>query len=280
MGAVDRRVVTRAEVAQAWRIDNAVRGGHLVRLFPGVYVDAAHRDETAVRRAAAVRYLAGRGALSHTTALDVWRVGWYEPDHAPIHASVPPHVRLRTTKGMVIHRSRGFMPAQRRGGYPVTPLARSIVDSWPLLPAADRVGVVAAHHANADDLLRCLAATPKLTGAAELRRVLALVKTGCHSALELHGAMEVFDGILGLKHQVRVAGFTLDVYAERQRVAFELDGAAFHGDRVRRERDLRRDAILATHGIQVVRFSYARLTTEAASVRREVQEILASRSHW
>lgn len=247
-------------------------------LFPGVYADAAHLGDTAVRRAAAVRYLAGRGALSHTTTLDVWRVGWYEPAHAPIHVSVPPHVHLRGAEGLVIHRTRAFTAAQRRGGFPVTSPARTIVDSWPLLPAADRIGIVASGHADADHLLRCLAATPKLAGAAELRRVLTLVKAGCHSALELYGAMEVFDGIPGLKRQVRLGGFVLDVYAERQRLAFELDGAAFHGDRVQRERDLRRDAILATHGIQVVRFSYARLTTETAHVRREIQAIMASRS--
>ncbi|MFK3979186.1 DUF559 domain-containing protein [Micromonospora sp. NPDC050397] len=69
----------------------------------------------------------------------------------------------------------------------------------------------------------------------------------------------------------------LDVYAERERVAFELDGAATHGDPRQREIDLRRDALLATVGILVVRFSHRRLLHETTEVRREVVAILAGR---
>ena len=41
----------------------------------------------------------------------------------------------------------------------------------------------------------------------------------------------------------------LNVYAERERVDIELDGATTHGDPRQREIDLRRDALLATLGI-------------------------------
>jgi len=78
---------------------------------------------------------------------------------------------------------------------------------------------------------------------------------------------------------VRVAGRTyyLDVYAERERVAFELDGATAHGSPGQREADLRRDAALATMGILVVRFTHRRLVSETAAVRAEVIAILAAR---
>jgi very-short-patch-repair endonuclease len=44
-----------------------------------------------------------------------------------------------------------------------------------------------------------------------------------------------------------------------------------------RERDLRRDAGLATLGVQVVRFTHDRLTLEPQVVRREVLAILRQR---
>jgi very-short-patch-repair endonuclease len=61
----------------------------------------------------------------------------------------------------------------------------------------------------------------------------------------------------------------LDMLAERERVNIELDGATTHGDPRQREIDLRRDALLATVGILVVRFAHRRLVHEADEVRRE-----------
>ena len=76
---------------------------------------------------------------------------------------------------------------------------------------------------------------------------------------------------------IRLGGRTiyLDVYAEVAGIDFELDGAAYHGDPVQRERDLRRDAALfAQHRITTVRYSHRRLTTEPETVRREVRAML------
>ncbi|WP_433111757.1 DUF559 domain-containing protein [Micromonospora sp. CA-246542] len=70
----------------------------------------------------------------------------------------------------------------------------------------------------------------------------------------------------------------LDMFAERERVNIELDGATTHGDTRQREIDLRRDALLATVGILVVRFAHRRLVHEADDVRRETLAILATRT--
>jgi very-short-patch-repair endonuclease len=122
-----------------------------------------------------------------------------------------------------------------------------------------------------------------VTGRAELRVLLDRLAVGCRSALEIWGHDHVFSGrgMPAFERQVRVqaGGRTmyLDVYAERERVDFELDGAATHGDRRQREIDLRRDALLATLGILVVRFAHRRLVHETADVRREILAILARR---
>jgi very-short-patch-repair endonuclease len=70
----------------------------------------------------------------------------------------------------------------------------------------------------------------------------------------------------------------LDLFAERERVDIELDGATTHGDPRQREIDLRRDALLASVGILVVRFAHRRLVHEPDEVRRETRAILATRA--
>jgi len=49
-----------------------------------------------------------------------------------------------------------------------------------------------------------------------------------------------------------------------------MDGAAWHGSQSQRERDIRRDALLATVGWQTLRFSYTRLTTAVEACRRDI----------
>lgn len=286
-------VIGRDDVPALWVLRKAVRRGQLTRLYPRTYVESAilsdpHRRQDLQRRAA-LRFLGDRGVLSHVTALAIWRVGWDEPRHGPVHVSVPLEVRHWSGTGLLVHRRSDVdrLGMVRRAGVPVTSLVAALVDSWPLLPARDRPGLVIdsvlRRRVSIADLERYLALQPRLLDRAALRQVLRLLAAGCHSPLELWGALHVFigPGMPALKRQYRVrAGghsYLLDLYAERERVAFELDGAAFHGDRIQRERDLRRDAALAALGIQVIRFSYARLTSEPDAVRREVLAVLAAR---
>ena len=62
----------------------------------------------------------------------------------------------------------------------------------------------------------------------------------------------------------------LDAAWPEVKLAVELDGAAFHGSREARERDLRRDAALAALGWVVLRFSYRRLMREPDACRAEI----------
>ena len=69
----------------------------------------------------------------------------------------------------------------------------------------------------------------------------------------------------------------LDAAWPDARVAVELDGAAFHGNRAARERDLRRDSALAALGWVVLRFSYARLVSDPEGCRREIEAVVLAR---
>lgn len=166
-------------------------------------------------------------------------------------------------------------------------IERSLVEAWPLLPPVERpesvVRAVSDRLTTPERVRSALTTVPKLTGRAELRVLLDRLAAGCRSALEIWGHDHVFTGpgMPRFQRQVRiqVASRTmyLDVYAERERVAFELDGAASHGDPRQREIDLRRDALFATVGIMVVWFSHRRLVYDTAQVRREIVAILATR---
>src|SRR5690606_4702592 len=129
----ERGLVTRVlapQVVPDWVVEHASRSGHLRRILPGVYLDAAVPDTPALRRRAALAWLDGRGALSHTTALAVWGLADQEAGDA-VHVTVPAAVRVRSHPGFQVHHVAGFAPEPphvvTRNGLSVTSLERS---SW------------------------------------------------------------------------------------------------------------------------------------------------------
>ncbi|MDG4772274.1 DUF559 domain-containing protein [Solwaraspora sp. WMMD792] len=300
-------VVTRRQALQMvprWVLDDAVRAGRLRRVLPGVYVTTELIDDNRggvssiqslapqLRRRAVLAHADGRVAFSHTTALGLWGLRQQPTDEA-LHLTVPVGVGIRSQAGLTVHHRPAFAvgPPQVvvRDEAPVTRLERSLVESWPLLSAADRpaplIRAVNDRWTNADRIWATLDELPRLTDRAALRTLLAKLAAGCRSQLEIWGHDQVFVGAgmpdFQRQYPVRVGGRTiyLDVYAERERIDFELDGAASHGSPAQREIDLRRDALLATVGIQVVRFAHRRLVTEPRQVRREILTILHRRGY-
>lgn len=298
-------VVTRRQTVQTvprWVLDDAVRAGRLARVLPGVYVTSDLVDagrggaspmrllDPRTRRRAVLAYSDGRGGFSHTTALHLWGLR-EQPGDEPLHLTVPSGAGLRSQPGLIVHRRAKLVlgPPQvvMRGGAPVARLERALVESWPLLPVVDRpaplIRAVNDRRTNAGRISSALDDLPQLTDRAVLRTLLAKLAAGCRSQLEIWGHDHVFVGAgmpdFQRQYPVRVGGRTvyLDVYAERERVDFELDGAASHGSPAQREIDLRRDALLATAGIQVVRFAHRRLVHEPQQVRREILAILGRR---
>src|SRR5664280_1211810 len=101
--------------------------------------------------------------------------------------------------------------------------------------------------------------------------------------LEIWGHLHVFTGpdFAHLRRQfaVHIGRRTvyLDLADEATMVAIELDGAAYHDDTLARERDRRRDALLATLGWLTLRFSSRRLRREPGAARREALQTMAER---
>jgi very-short-patch-repair endonuclease len=71
--------------------------------------------------------------------------------------------------------------------------------------------------------------------------------------------------------------FRADIGYGAERVAIELDGATYHGDRTQRERDMRRDAAFASIDWVTLRFSHDRLHGDVEGCRRDSLATLAAR---
>jgi hypothetical protein len=169
-------------------LDHAVHAGHLARLLPRVYVDPARLAEPRTRARAALAYAGPDTALSHITALGVWRLpGGHLA--GPVHVLVDWHRRLRGAPGLVVHRRMDFVSEQPevvvRSGLPTCRLERSVVDSWPLLaPDVRRAAVINAvgdRLTTPERLREAIAAHPSLPGRAELLRLAWLLERGCRS---------------------------------------------------------------------------------------------------
>jgi very-short-patch-repair endonuclease len=157
------------------------------------------------------------------------------------------------------------------------------VDAWgapgelsrPTIRAA-AIEAVRQRLCRADDLQFELGRRPRLPERAEFARFVQLLRDGCRSELEIWGCLEVLrsPGMPPFVQQraVTVAGqrFFLDAAYDEVLLAVELDGAAWHGSRQQREKDIRRDALVATIGWQTLRFGYARMTAEPEPCRRDI----------
>ncbi|MEX5719772.1 DUF559 domain-containing protein [Geodermatophilus maliterrae] len=292
-GAARRDRVTLATSSSS--VHRWMARGDLVLLHPGVLVLADRADEWPVRARAAV--LRSRGPLSHLSALAVHRLVPVPP--GPLHVTVPADRWPRGCRDVVTHRTTLPHDTVRVGGLPVLDAARSLVDSWSWAsmrrrnPQAEqqlpivRRAVIEAIRARAVDLEDVQAASARQRlhgGRPALVDLLGLVAGGCQSELEVFGVLHVLRGP-GIppfvqQHRLVLAGGRTvlpDVAWPGLRVAVELDGAAFHGSREQRERDLRRDTALAAPGWVVLRFSYRRLTREPEACRREVEAVLRRR---
>ena len=265
---VDRKTVAR------W-----LASGQLQRLQPGMYGVPAAALDWRTRVAAAVH--ATGGVVSHRSALALWGLA---PPGDPIHLAVEIGRSGRGTQGIALHRTRELRDSVRKvDGLPVSCVERAIVDSWGTPAGLSRADV----RASAIDAARrrlCLPRQlyaeverrPCLRGRGALLQLVGLLADGCQSELEIWGCLNVLRGpgmpAFTLQHRVEVAGqrFVLDAACEDVKLAIEMDGAAWHGSRVQREKDIRRDALLATIGWQTLRFGFRRLTSSAGACQQDI----------
>jgi hypothetical protein len=288
---IDLTLATSASSVQRWTSD-----GQLVHVLPGVVMLPTALDDPRARARAASLW--AKGPLSHLTALAVWDAVPSFPDSA--HVTVPADRFPRGSAGVIAHRTTLQLPTTIVDGLSVTHLNRSLVDAWSWAhsprrnPSAAaevplvRQAVIESVRDRGVSLagLRAESGVQRVHGGrVELRRLLDLLAAGCESELEIWGVTHVLPGPPTLprwvqQFRLRLPGgrwIEVDAAYPEARVIIELDGAAFHGSRSARERDLRRDSALATLGWIVLRFSYARLTSDPEGCRREIEAVVRRR---
>lgn len=270
-------------------LDARIGRGSLVRVFPHVYRlrESADDDVTALR--AALLHAGSEAALSHTTALAVWGL-W--PLVHPLHATVDQSIKRAGSTGLIVHRRLRFDPRStqcvERRGLLITALPRTLIDSWPLLPAAERrplVLDVSRRGLITADLLRdAIAERPNVAGHRALRQAIDLIDDGCQSELEALGVLNVFRhaSLPRSVGQYRVALPSGPVKLDRAwpevKLAVELDGARHHTSPEDRQRDLTRDAALAAIGWVVLRFTFADVRRDPNTVRARVLQVYRVRA--
>lgn len=231
------------------------------------------------------------GPLSHLSALTA--AGLVVPSAGPLHVTVPIEVCPRGAGDVIAHRSKRRMVTIRCGRVEALELSRSLVDAWAWSHAPRRnsearkeAAIVrqAAIEGVRSGAFRWAALRgesdrrPLHPGRQTLVTLLALLAGGCQSELEIWGVTRVLPGppLVPAWIQQRAVRLEdgrlvhLDAAYPEARVAIELDGAAFHGSRAARERDLQRDSALAALGWVVLRFSYERLMRDPEGCRREI----------
>jgi very-short-patch-repair endonuclease len=228
------------------------------------------------------------GVVSHRSALALWELA---PPGGPIHVTVDFTRSGRGTPGVVLHRSRELRDTIRRvEGLPVSCPERAVVDSWGWPAGLEQTELRAA----AIEAVRrrlCLPRQlvdevqrrPCLRGRSALLHLVGLLADGCRSELEIWGCLNVLRGpgmpAFTLQHPVAVNGqnFVLDAACEEVKLAVEMDGAAYHGSQAQRERDIRRDALVATIGWQTLRFGFRRMMSAIEGCQRDILAVYTER---
>lgn len=129
-------------------------------------------------------------------------------------------------------------------------------------------------------LLALLARYPRRPGVAKLQ---VLLDTAGKPALTRSQAEERFLELVRRAQlsvpevNVAIHGYEIDFLWREERLAVELDGYAFHGDRAAFEADRGRDADLAARGIQVLRVTWRQVTAESEATLARVAQALARR---
>jgi very-short-patch-repair endonuclease len=201
----------------------------------------------------------GEGAaLSHRSAAELW--GMLDPATGAVDVTVPVAGGRHRRRGIRLHRSPSLTDVVTavRNGIAVTIPARTI-----------------------EDLRGCI--SPSLLRRAIRQAEFAGLPIGAHAARSDRTRSELERRFLRLcrRHRlpkpevnVVVGPFIVDFLWPEARVIVETDGYASHRGRQAFEDDRRRDNELAALDYDVLRFTYARVVNEPASVVSLVRDRL------
>lgn len=279
--------ITRAEIR------SRVGAGVLEHVHPKV-LRIAGAPSTPDQEALAACLAAGPGAVaSHRSAAALWDVG---PKTPMVEVTVPLGRRPRP-EGVIVHRSDRAWGATRRNGVPVTEPLRLALE-FGAVATTDEV----------EDLVDELVRQRFLTWSGVLKARIRESQRGRRGLGALGAVIEqrlIDDGVSDSRLETYMAQLAAHAGLPRPRfhlplivggrrivpdftfgdakVIVEVDGFAFHGDRGAFERDRERDALAATAGWLVLRFTWRQIVERPAEVvarLRAVLELRHPRPRW
>lgn len=269
-------------IASRHSVASALAAGTIRRPFRGVYALPDAPKEVV----AAVHF---QGFVSHESAAALWGLAVLgEPKRH--HITVPHNRQRRGTPGVRLHYARlkpGDLVEDR---WPLTSLARTIIDCCRTLPLREAVVI-------GDSAVRQVFfnpyGTPQWVTLEELReRVRELTGPGSHAARRAIGLLDpgsesVAESVF--RALIHLAGFPppisqfarldgrirIDFCWPEARIAVEIEGYEFHSSRSAWRRDCRRNNELVRLGIRLYRFTWNDVVHDPAYVVRTLRRALA-----
>jgi very-short-patch-repair endonuclease len=256
-------------------VEVRVRRGWLHPLHRGVYAVGHANPPLHGRFLAAVKACGPNAVLSHFSAAALYELVRWDGRHPEITAPTK-----RSHSGIRAHRSSmlDVRDVTRHQGIPATTPARTLVDLAatfeyrPLRRAVRQAQAMTTVRQIVDTLERLM---PR-RGITKLARILATGHAPTRSELE----DTVLDMILdaGFAHPDVNRPITIgnrriipDFRWPEQRLIVEADGAAYHDDRLAREDDAERQALLEAHGERVVRVTWGQAVTRRAETLERIR---------
>ncbi len=279
---------TRAQIVERWSLAalrSAIRGGAVTAILPGVFTATLYRDSVITRAHAAAAWCGPEAVVTGAVALHAW--GLLDEPPAIVRVRVPFGRKREAPSWLKISRTSTPAPSGQWFDCPVELPAWAIVRGFGDLPldvARDIVyRAVREGEVTVDQVHGVLAQLPRVRGRRALVSVLNACAAGCESHLETIGLRTVvntseFSHFLR-QQRVRIGGrqYRLDMFDPRTLTAIELDGEVVHGRSVRRQKDVTRDAVLASVGILTLRFTYQDIVNRPEWVRATVRAVIAQR---
>lgn len=256
------------------------RAGWLHRLHRGVYAVGHPSPPWHGRLLAAAKACAADAVLSHFSAAALW--GFIDFDEQRCPDVTVPGGGGGKHRGIRVHRTSGLIPRDRSRTQliPVTAPARTLLDLAAILDGQLlRLLVRRAqgmHLVNLRQLNEALTRLAPRRGSRRLARVIASGSAPTRSVLE----DVVLDLVLagGFEHPdvnkpMWIDGRRLipDFRWPSAHVIVEADGAAWHDDRLAREDDAGRQALLEAAGERVVRVTWVQAVTQQAQTRARIR---------
>ena len=225
---------------------------------------------------AAVKACGPTAVLSHFSAAALYELVRWDHRHPEVTTK-----NDRIHQGIRAHRSSMLevQDTTRHKGIPVTTPARTLVDLASALPYKPLRRAVREAQRNLTTIRQIIDTLDRLgprRGSANLTKILTSGHAPTRSELE----DAVLDLLLNAGFQrpdvnqpLTLNGHTVipDFRWPNQRLIIEADGAAYHDDRLTREDDAERQAILEAHGERVLRVTWAQAIAQRTQTLKRIR---------